>query len=288
MDQEYGWKQMGGRLSACRQNRNMTQETLAGRLGVTPQALSKWERGQSFPDVSMLADVACLLGVSTDYLLGVDERNTRAEESGRQQKMQIETGNRLRTSLEPLELTFGRELIDFFADGRIYDEIAELRNKLAGEGILLPVLRIRDDLELEAREFMILAYRNVLYSENMESGDEKMPDYMIRKLGECVRQKYYEILNPDIVKELTDNLRIRFPALIEGIVPDVISYGLLTDVMKKALAGGGRTAYLPKMIEITGSALRENPQASVSALAEQILRETERADSYWNVMAGRK
>ena len=35
----------GKRISECRQNLNMTQEMLAGRIGVTPQALSKWERG---------------------------------------------------------------------------------------------------------------------------------------------------------------------------------------------------------------------------------------------------
>lgn len=36
-------QQIGSRLSVCRQNKNMTQEELAYRLGVTPQALSKWE-----------------------------------------------------------------------------------------------------------------------------------------------------------------------------------------------------------------------------------------------------
>ena len=46
--------QIGLRLSNCRQDRNMTQEELAGRLGITPQAVSKWERGASLPDISML------------------------------------------------------------------------------------------------------------------------------------------------------------------------------------------------------------------------------------------
>ena len=39
------------RLSMFRQNKNMTQEELAERMGVTPQALSKWERGHSLPDI---------------------------------------------------------------------------------------------------------------------------------------------------------------------------------------------------------------------------------------------
>ncbi len=42
-----------------------------GRIGVTPQALSKWERGQSLPDVSLLTDICQILGCSADYLLGI-------------------------------------------------------------------------------------------------------------------------------------------------------------------------------------------------------------------------
>ena len=48
---------LGSKILECRQNRGMTQEELAGRIGVTPQALSKWERGQSLPDVTLLADL---------------------------------------------------------------------------------------------------------------------------------------------------------------------------------------------------------------------------------------
>lgn len=60
----------GSKISECRQNKGMTQEELAGRIGVTPQALSKWERGQSLPDVALLADLCSILGCSADYLLG--------------------------------------------------------------------------------------------------------------------------------------------------------------------------------------------------------------------------
>ena len=40
----------GIRLAECRRNKNFTQEELANRLGVTPQALSKWEKGLSSPE----------------------------------------------------------------------------------------------------------------------------------------------------------------------------------------------------------------------------------------------
>ncbi len=40
-------RQIGETISRFRQNQNMTQEEFASRLGVTPQAVSKWERGDS-------------------------------------------------------------------------------------------------------------------------------------------------------------------------------------------------------------------------------------------------
>lgn len=286
MNQAYGWKQIGSRLSACRQNKNMTQEELAGRLGVTPQALSKWERGLSFPDISMLAELSGLLGIRTDYLLGIESRHET--DGGGVLEAQIEIGNCLRNALEPLELIFGKDLIALFGDNRFREKIEELRKRLAREGILLPILRIRDELELDTKEFMVLAYRNVLCSEIVEAVDENTLDYMIQKLCECVREKYYEILNPDMVKELAENLKIRFPALVEGVIPDRISYGLLTDILKKAMAQGVPIAYLPKAIETIDSTMRDNPKSTAAELAEQVKCETLRDDNYSNVMAKRK
>ncbi len=60
---------MGERIGILRQKKGMTQSALAEKLDITPQAISKWERGQSFPDLSRLDDLAKTLEVSVDYLL---------------------------------------------------------------------------------------------------------------------------------------------------------------------------------------------------------------------------
>ncbi|WP_353738856.1 helix-turn-helix domain-containing protein [Collinsella ihumii] len=49
-----------------------TQERLAQALGLTPAAVSKWETGQTLPDVTMLGPLAAMLGITTDELLGFD------------------------------------------------------------------------------------------------------------------------------------------------------------------------------------------------------------------------
>ena len=56
-------------LQRLRKERNVTQETLAAHLGVSPQAVSKWENG-SYPDGDLLPKIADFFGVSIDYLYG--------------------------------------------------------------------------------------------------------------------------------------------------------------------------------------------------------------------------
>ncbi len=64
-----------------RKEKNMTQEEMANRLGVSAPAVNKWERGVSMPDISLLAPIARLLGVSLDELLSFNESLSPVEES---------------------------------------------------------------------------------------------------------------------------------------------------------------------------------------------------------------
>lgn len=62
---------LGERIARIRRERGLTQSQLAERLYVTPQAVSKWERGLSLPDAEMLGRIARVLDVGTDELLGL-------------------------------------------------------------------------------------------------------------------------------------------------------------------------------------------------------------------------
>lgn len=57
------------KLQILRKNKGYTQETLADKLGVSRQAVTKWESGQIYPDISNLIQISELMNVSVDYLV---------------------------------------------------------------------------------------------------------------------------------------------------------------------------------------------------------------------------
>lgn len=61
---------LGKRIVQHRKQLGLTQDQLAEKLGVTAQAVSKWENDQSCPDISILPKLASIFGITTDALLG--------------------------------------------------------------------------------------------------------------------------------------------------------------------------------------------------------------------------
>ncbi len=64
---------LGKRISQSRRKNKLTQEQLAEKLGVTAQAISKWENDQSCPDITMLPKLAEIFTTTTDALLGIED-----------------------------------------------------------------------------------------------------------------------------------------------------------------------------------------------------------------------
>ena len=65
---------LGNKIRKSRDLAGLTQEQLAESIGVTRSAIAQYESGEKEPTVHRLADMAIALGVSADYLLGI-ERN---------------------------------------------------------------------------------------------------------------------------------------------------------------------------------------------------------------------
>lgn len=70
----------GGFIAILRKEAGMTQKQLADRLHVTDRAVSKWERGLSYPDVTLMEPLAAVLGVGVDELLTCQRKKTAIPE----------------------------------------------------------------------------------------------------------------------------------------------------------------------------------------------------------------
>lgn len=65
--------EIGKRIRALRTIRSVTQENLANELGVTPQAVSRWENGQAMPDITLLPAISVFFGIRIDELFELSD-----------------------------------------------------------------------------------------------------------------------------------------------------------------------------------------------------------------------
>ncbi len=86
---------IGKNIKNFRLERELTQERVAEAIGVSFQTISKWEREESYPDITLLPSIASYFGVSCDELLGVD---TEQKEEKIQQYINLYNDLRLKDS----------------------------------------------------------------------------------------------------------------------------------------------------------------------------------------------
>lgn len=121
--------EIGNQIRQLRLRRGITQEMMAQELGVTAQAVSKWERGVATPDIALLPDISAFFGVTIDELFALSD-DTRME---RIQNMLWDV-----RYYDPAEVEDTR---NFLLDkgrrepenGKVYEHLAELENHLAQE-----------------------------------------------------------------------------------------------------------------------------------------------------------
>lgn len=70
---------LGDKIRNLRKTANMTQEQLADRLGMSCQAVSRWENGTAYPDLELIPPLAEIFGVTSDFLLGIPEEKKEQE-----------------------------------------------------------------------------------------------------------------------------------------------------------------------------------------------------------------
>ena len=235
---------IGETICQYRQMRKMTQEEFASRLGVTAQAVSKWERGNGMPDVSLLAGICKVLGVSAGALIGVEES---VVENGN-----ITADREIKNNMiaEPLVLEFGVGLISYIVSGLETDYVNKQRMILVKKtGKLMPLLRIRDNTELKENEFRISAFDNVLFSAFIDENEEESYKRIIDDVANVCDKHYGEILNKNIIKLMIDNLSELYPGIVDDIIPSKISYLQIKEELKKRIEEGKSIRNLVGILE---------------------------------------
>lgn len=219
----------------ARQGQKMTQEELAVRLGVTSQAVSKWERGQGLPDAAMLADICTILGIDANDLLGVcgECRKTAVLPEDDENVM-------LNSCAEPILISFGEDFIPIFREGLKTDLISEKRRRIAREkGFVIPLVRIRDDLKLAHNEYEIYICGKKKCGGSAENVTQELYAEIINEVFALDEAGYAALLNKQIVKKMTDSCEKLYPGIVEGVIPEQISYLECELVLKEILKRNG-------------------------------------------------
>lgn len=237
---------IGDIISQTRQNKQMTQEEFASRLGVTPQAVSRWERGMGLPDISLVEGICSVLEISANKLLGIGVSEQVVENNDATMEKEI----RNHMFAEPLVLEFGSGLIPCIVKGLETNYVNQCRLALVKEnGMLLPLLRLRDNVALKEREIRITSYDKVLYESILpETGEDTYQNIMNQVVAVC-REHYATIFNKQIVKQMIDNLKEQYPGIADDVVPEKISYLRLEQRLQEIVKENGNIRDMIHILE---------------------------------------
>lgn len=96
---------LGEKLQKLRKARNLSQEELAAELSVTRQTVSKWELDQSTPELSLLAQISDIFGVTTDYLIKETTSDAAAPKKESISETEVLIARKLMTEKQSARLT---------------------------------------------------------------------------------------------------------------------------------------------------------------------------------------
>lgn len=259
----------------------------------------------------MIRSIAQLMDCSTDYLLSHQVSaisHHKLESLQRQRQAEIE--NVIQKYVLLLEV--GRGLVDMLVEENTntYVPIHNMRMRLGDHlGIMIPMIQLRDNIALGDKEYRILLhgrevvalssseYPKYFYArkdslptaewrvvwpegEWMEKQEETPAGYVeysafdciVAHLEEVILQNYDRILNRQLTADMVDMVRRRYPAVVNGVVPEQVSLGRLQRVLAKLVTDGVPINRLDYIIGY----LEEHPETEnsdenvIAALAKEL------------------
>lgn len=179
---------IGAKIKQLRKQGDVTQEKLAETLGVTGQAVSRWENENDYPDIEYITPIAKYFNVSTDYLFDYSSEGTSTGSRDFEKRLQ-DIAERLKSKgmrvkdiaevtglsvekimhhpndmmtlihVEPIRLCFGYNLIslvDASQGGDLLERMVEIRRNIALElGSIIPMIRVQDNTRIGPNEYAI-------------------------------------------------------------------------------------------------------------------------------------
>ena len=118
-------RKIGNFIASLRKKQNLTQQELADKLGVTNKAVSKWERGDGLPDISLMTGLADILGITVDDLLRGEKRTDSASLSQAplpaEEPPEEDAGSEAKVPLVPARFDNEEDTRVFEADTQVFE-----------------------------------------------------------------------------------------------------------------------------------------------------------------------
>ncbi len=177
---------IGNKIKVLRKKQGITQEQLAERIGVSFQAVSKWENSIAFPDITLVPVIAQYFGVSTDELLSYDsiekenEIKKAVDEAAECRESNPEKGREiLETALKkyPENEILLNNLLYVINYSKTPDKTIILASKLIDK-------TESDEIKYDALRFLAYAYNAKGDIESAVTALEQVPEIYFTKLSE--------------------------------------------------------------------------------------------------------
>ena len=282
------------RLAETRKEKGLTQAELARRLGVTAQAVSKWERGNAYPDIELLDGISTVLDCSLDYLFQYEKGvKSYVTQDNQQYRAQIDAV----LLKDALEIRFGCRLVELFLEEQKqgFPQIHGLRKEMAEKyGFCIPTIRLADEATCAPEEYMFLIYGKKVtcgrvvpgkyFAVNQKARSEgdivvsepvwKLPGiwteqekdavsplrFMMIHLEQCIMEHLPDLFHCQMVAELVETVERKYPKVVQGVVPERVSYSFLKRVLLVLLCEKKQPIHpLIRIIELLDEMVEEKP-----------------------------
>lgn len=174
------------KICTLRKNLGLTQEQLGAKLGISGQAVSKWEKGESMPDILLLPDLCCLLGITTDQLL----QNTAAAAEPADNQDKIENTD------SPVR-EFCRYARETGRNAAIVDAVSRLVGDTGDQSPYDNIIYSPDGIRINNRAGMGFAVSSRAFMDQMTAADPEKIAYFLRILTDPVCLRVLRCMSPD-------------------------------------------------------------------------------------------